>query len=166
VGPVGGAFARALVVLADRGVTGHAARIVAAARRRDELPATMAAFDAGALSLDQVTPIVDHAPGWADAEVADLARRCTVGQMRAASPLPLRRHRRPTPVTTRTPRPGSDVVPVVSRSTGTTTATVTADPHPDDPTPPQPPPDEFFRFVDDGTGTWRATGRFDADHGW
>lgn len=62
----------------------QARRIVTAARRRVELPVTFAAFEAGELSLDQVGPIVDRAPAWADAEVCDLARRCTVSQIRAA----------------------------------------------------------------------------------
>ena len=36
----------------------HAQQLVAVARRRDDLPVTFAAFDAGELSLDQVAPIV------------------------------------------------------------------------------------------------------------
>ena len=38
----------------------HAQQLVTVARRRDELPVTFAAFDAGELSLDQVLPIVDQ----------------------------------------------------------------------------------------------------------
>jgi hypothetical protein len=34
------------------------------------------------LSIDQVLPIVRHAPGWADAEAAELARHMTVTQLR------------------------------------------------------------------------------------
>ncbi len=61
-----------------------ARRVVAAARRRGELPATMAAFEAGELSLDQVSPIVERVPGWADEQVCALAKKCTVSQIRAA----------------------------------------------------------------------------------
>ena len=35
----------------------HAQQLVTVAKRRDELPVTFAAFDAGELSLDQVVPI-------------------------------------------------------------------------------------------------------------
>lgn len=59
-----------------------AKRLVAAARRFDELPATMAAITAGELTLDQITPIVETAPQWADARVAGIARYATVAQIR------------------------------------------------------------------------------------
>ncbi len=62
--------------------TGHARQLVTLARRRSELPVTFAAFDAGQLSLDQVTPIVAKAPGWADAELCEFATLATVTQLR------------------------------------------------------------------------------------
>ena len=40
----------------------HASQLVTVAKRRDELPVTFAAFDAGELSLDQVVPIATRAP--------------------------------------------------------------------------------------------------------
>ena len=59
--------------LAWRGKPGcrsaHAQQLVTVAKRRDELPVTFAAFDAGELSMDQVAPIATKAPRWADARV-------------------------------------------------------------------------------------------------
>ena len=60
----------------------HARHVVAVARRRDELPCTYALFQAGELSLDQMTVVAAHAPSWADAEVAPLAKHATVSQLR------------------------------------------------------------------------------------
>ena len=60
----------------------HAQRIVAVARRRAELPVTFAAFDAGELSFDQVTPIAASAPRWADRELCEFAKLATVTQLR------------------------------------------------------------------------------------
>ena len=137
----------------------HATRIVAAARRRHELPATMAAFDAGELSLDQITPIVAHAPGWADTEVCDLAKRCTVGQIRAAvTRYPFNDNDDSGDAgADPQPRPGHDVNDNNDDAD---------DGHPDDPEPDGPRGrDEFWSLINQPDGTWRATGRFDADHG-
>ncbi|HEX4980274.1 MAG TPA: DUF222 domain-containing protein, partial [Ilumatobacteraceae bacterium] len=59
----------------------HAQQLVAVARRRDELPVTFEALDAGELSFDQVAPIAAKAPRWADAEVCEFARLATVTQL-------------------------------------------------------------------------------------
>jgi hypothetical protein len=61
---------------------GHAAALVAMARRRSELPVTMAALEAGELSEDQVAVVCRRAPATVDAEVAELARSATVAQLR------------------------------------------------------------------------------------
>jgi hypothetical protein len=61
---------------------GHAAALVAMARRRGELPVTMAALEAGELSEDQVAVVCRRAPASVDAEVAELARSATVAQLR------------------------------------------------------------------------------------
>jgi hypothetical protein len=58
-----------------------AAKIVDIARRADEFPDCLAALQRGELSLDQLTPITRHAPGWCDAQMAGLAPRCTVAQI-------------------------------------------------------------------------------------
>ena len=60
----------------------HARHVVAVARRRDELPCTYALFQAGESSLDQMSVVAAHAPSWADAEVAPLAKHATVSQLR------------------------------------------------------------------------------------
>lgn len=51
------------------------------ARRRSEFPAICGLFDEGQLSIEQVATCV-AAPAWADAQVADIARVCTVSQLR------------------------------------------------------------------------------------
>ncbi len=61
--------------------TGQARRLLALARRAGELPATMAAFAAGALSLDQASVIARHVPADYEESAADLARLCTVRQL-------------------------------------------------------------------------------------
>ena len=64
----------------------RAHQIVALAERHAELPATMGAFAAGDVSLDQVTPIGRHVPTEFEASVLELARHATVPQItRAAS---------------------------------------------------------------------------------
>jgi hypothetical protein len=60
----------------------HAQQLVTVAKRRDELPVTFAAFDAGELSLDQVVPIATKAPRWADGELCEFAKLATVTQLR------------------------------------------------------------------------------------
>jgi hypothetical protein len=62
----------------------RAAEIVQIATRRRELPVTIAAFDAGALAVDQVAAVAKRAPGWADRQVCDLATAATVTQLRSA----------------------------------------------------------------------------------
>jgi hypothetical protein len=60
---------------------GRARRLVAMARRLPELPETLGALQAGELSEDQVAVVCRHAPAYADAEVATLARHTTVSQL-------------------------------------------------------------------------------------
>jgi len=61
---------------------GRARALVAMARRRAELPTTMAALQSGELSEDQVGVVCRHVPAAYDAEVADFAKLATVGQLR------------------------------------------------------------------------------------
>jgi len=80
---VGGVHSPTQWVAWQCGVSPARARsLVAMARRRAELPVTVAAFDAGELCEDQVAVICRHAPAGIDAEVADLARASTVAQLR------------------------------------------------------------------------------------
>ncbi|HSH59229.1 MAG TPA: DUF222 domain-containing protein [Acidimicrobiales bacterium] len=60
---------------------GRARRLVAMARRLPQLPETASALRAGELSEDQVSVVCRHAPAYADAEVATLARQSTVSQL-------------------------------------------------------------------------------------
>lgn len=163
----------------------HAAQVVAVARRRGDLPATMAAFDAGELALDQVVPIVRWAPVWADRQACDLAKRCTVTQLRAAlARYPFAEHatsgsagRDPVeqeavahdapghdragatggapPADRSQPAPGHEVV-----------SADLADPvgHRDDPVP-TAAGGEFCSLVEQPDGSWRLSARLDADHG-
>ncbi len=69
------------------GVTSNRARrLVSAARALDLLPAAAAAFADGALSEDQVGLVCRHVDPAHDAEVTELARRCTVSQLRRILP--------------------------------------------------------------------------------
>ena len=61
---------------------GRATQVMKLVARRDELPVTFAAFEAGELSVDQVSPIVEHVPAYADADVCAFARAATVAQLR------------------------------------------------------------------------------------
>lgn len=58
-----------------------AQRIVTIARRWDELPECVVAFDRGELSLDQMTAVAAKVPAWADHDVAELAPMLTVRQL-------------------------------------------------------------------------------------
>jgi hypothetical protein len=60
----------------------RAQQLVSVARRRGDLPVTLAAFNAGELSFDQVVPIATKAPRWADAELCEFAKLATVTQLR------------------------------------------------------------------------------------
>jgi len=64
--------------------TGQARRLLALARRADELPATMAALISGELSFDQAWVIARHVPADYEASAAELARLCTVRQLTRA----------------------------------------------------------------------------------
>ncbi len=64
--------------------SGRARSLVTMARRLSELPQTRAAFEAGELAEDQVAVVSRYAPVSTDAEVAELARQATVGQLRRA----------------------------------------------------------------------------------
>lgn len=62
----------------------HARLLVRVARRHADLPVTMAALDAGELSLDQVEVIARHVPATHDRTVAEVAKEATVPQLRRA----------------------------------------------------------------------------------
>ena len=60
----------------------HARQLADIARRADELPACMEAFERGELSLDQATVLARKVPSWADVAATDLAKMLTVSQLR------------------------------------------------------------------------------------
>ncbi|HET9601308.1 MAG TPA: DUF222 domain-containing protein [Acidimicrobiales bacterium] len=65
------------------GLSPHrASEVVALAARQGELPATMTAFSAGELAVDQVVVVARHVPPDCEAQAADLARLATVSQLR------------------------------------------------------------------------------------
>jgi hypothetical protein len=66
------------VGLADRAVTGPSHQILHIARRRAELPVTVAALDAGELSVDQAAVVARHTPPAFESAVPGFARHATV----------------------------------------------------------------------------------------
>jgi Domain of unknown function (DUF222) len=83
--------------------TAHAQRLMRLVERRGELPVAFAAFEAGELSIDQVAPIVERVPAYADAQVCEFARSATVTQLRRVvraypfPPDPRQPEKQPTP---------------------------------------------------------------------
>ncbi|MEO9224543.1 MAG: DUF222 domain-containing protein, partial [Acidimicrobiales bacterium] len=61
--------------------SGRACQIMSIARRADELPACIAALEAGEISLDSAVVIARGVPEWADETVTDLAKLATVRQL-------------------------------------------------------------------------------------
>ena len=69
------------------GVTpGRAADVVRVAKRSGELPTTVAALQAGELSVDQAGAVARFVPARYDASAAQVASCCTVRQLRTALP--------------------------------------------------------------------------------
>ncbi len=63
------------------GLSASRARSLIAVARRHDLPVCTAAFDAGQLSVDQMTVVARHAPNHNDAEIRDFALAATVSQL-------------------------------------------------------------------------------------
>lgn len=142
----------------------QAKRVVAAARRRSELPATFAAFDAGELSLDQVGPIVDRAPAWADAQACELAKRCTVTQIRATvGRYPFDENG---DEEDRDDEAGGLDAPEASDAPTASGASVDEPPgESGDPPSTAAGADEYWSLTQDLDGSWRVSGRLAADVG-
>ena len=66
--------------------TSRARRLVAVARALSTLPEAAAAFGEGSLSEDQAGLVCVHTDAAHDAEVTELARRCTIGHLRRILP--------------------------------------------------------------------------------
>ena len=60
----------------------RAKQIVSIAERAEELPVCLGRFRAGELSVDQMAAVAKRTPWWADEQVADLAAKLTVSQLR------------------------------------------------------------------------------------
>lgn len=91
------------------GVSGsRARRLVAAAGALADLPAASAAFTEGALSEDQVAVICRHVDAAHDGEVTELARRCTVAQLRRILPSVVPPEPEPDPEPDTEPDPHTD----------------------------------------------------------
>jgi len=120
----------------------HAAELVTTARRRDELPETMAGLAEGVISEDQVAVIARNAPDGMDHHFAGLARSASVSQLHTAL-----RIARQVPVPVPAPAPSGEE---------------------EDSSPAPPPEPEGERSASawfDEHGTWNARVQFPAVEG-
>ncbi|WP_394933066.1 DUF222 domain-containing protein [uncultured Ilumatobacter sp.] len=143
--------------------------IVAIAERVDELPASIGAFRRGELSLDQMATIARNAPAWADVQSRDYAIVMTVTQLRQV----LRKY--PFPVLDEEGHEVPDADPVApgpaDNQPGDTDpvdtpegdADTEAKKSPDSETPSSV--EEFLSLWQDDDGSFRLSGRLDADAG-
>jgi hypothetical protein len=92
----------------------HAKELVTTARRRDELPETMAGMAEGVISEDQVAVIARKAPEGMDRHFASLARDASVSQLQTALRI-ARRAQPPVPAPPRRRRRTSRPLPRSSR---------------------------------------------------
>jgi hypothetical protein len=142
--------------------------IVAIAERVDELPASIEAFRRGELSLDQMATIARNAPAWADVQSRDYAIVMTVTQLRQV----LRKY--PFPVLdeeghevpdadTDAPGPG-DTDPVDTPKDEADTDTEVGSAKSGD-SKTRSSVEEFVSLWQDDDGSFRLSGRLDADAG-
>ena len=143
--------------------------IVAIAERVAELPASIEAFRRGELSLDQMATIARNAPAWADVQSRDYAIVMTVTQLRQV----LRKY--PFPVLDEEGHEVPDADPVApgpaDNQPGDTDPVDT--PEGDADTEAKKSPDsetrssveEFLSLWQDDDGSFRLSGRLDADAG-
>ncbi len=142
--------------------------IVAIAERADQLPASIEAFRRGELSLDQMTTIARNAPGWADEQSRDYAIEMTITQLRYVLqkyPFPKLddegRERLDHAETSARVQP-DDVAP---GETNSDTHAVSDADAVDSSEAGVPLVEEFLSMWQDENGTFRLTGRFEADAG-
>ena len=96
--------------------TRHAAELVTTARRRDELPETLAGLADGVISEDQVAVIARKAPEGMDQHFAELARSASVSQLHTALRIARQPPPAPAPVDD---RPAPPAEPEVDRTVST-----------------------------------------------
>ncbi|MGK0312042.1 MAG: hypothetical protein ACI8RC_001666 [Ilumatobacter sp.] len=142
--------------------------IVVIAERVDELPASIGAFRRGELSLDQMAAIARNAPAWADVQSRDYAIVMTVAQLRQVLrkyPFPvLDEDGREVPdADTDAPESG-DTDPVdTSEDEADTDTEVGSAKSGDSKT--RSSVEEFLSLWQDDDGSFRLSGRLDADAG-
>ena len=130
--------------------------IVAIAERVDELPASIGAFRRGELSLDQMATIARNAPAWADVQSRDYAIVMTVTQLRQV----LQKY--PFPALDDDGHELPDAEPNAPESPEDE-ADTEAKKLPDFETPSSV--EEFVSLWQDDDGSFRLSGRLDADAG-
>jgi hypothetical protein len=142
--------------------------IVPIAERVDQLPASIEAFRRGELSLDQMATIARNAPGWTDEQSRDDAIEMTVTQLRYV----LQKY--PFPKLDNEGRerldhaePSARVQPddVAPGETNSDTHAVSDADAVDSSEAGVPLVEEFLSMWQEENGTFRLTGRFDADAG-
>ncbi len=139
--------------------------VVAIAERVAELPASIEAFRRGELSLDQMAAIARNAPAWADVQSRDYAIVLTVTQLRHV----LRKY--PFPVLDDDGREVPDADPNTPESPEDEAdteakATVDSATSPDSgSTSERSSVEEFLSLWQDDDGSFRLSGRLDADAG-
>jgi hypothetical protein len=136
--------------------------IVAIAERVDELPASVGAFRRGELSLDQMATIARNAPAWTDVQSRDYAIVMTVTQLRHV----LRKY--PFPALDEDGREVPDTDPNTLESLEVEADTkakakAKAKKSPDSET--RSSVEEFLSLWQDDNGSFRLSGRLDADAG-
>ena len=130
--------------------------VVAIAERVDELPASIEAFRRGELSLDQMATIARNAPAWTDVQSRDYAIVMTVTQLRHV----LQKY--PFPALDDDGRELPDAEPNAPESPEDE-ADTEAKKLPDFETPSSV--EEFLSLWQDDDGSFRLSGRLDADAG-
>ena len=130
--------------------------VVAIAERVDELPASIDAFRRGELSLDQMATIARNAPAWTDVQSRDYAIVMTVTQLRHV----LQKY--PFPALDDDGRELPDAEPNAPESPEDE-ADTEAKKLPDFETPSSV--EEFLSLWQDDDGSFRLSGRLDADAG-
>jgi hypothetical protein len=144
--------------------------VVAIAERVDELPASFEAFRRGELSLDQMAAIARNAPAWTDVQSRDYAILLTVTQLRHV----LRKY--PFPALDEDGREVPDADPDAPEPADNQPGDTDADDEANsdaaadtekspDSEPEQSSVEEFLSLWQDDDGSFRLSGRLDADTG-
>ena len=129
--------------------------VVAIAERVDELPASIEAFRRGELSLDQMAAIARNAPAWTDVQSRDYAIVMTVTQLRHV----LRKY--PFPALDEDGREVPDAADADAEANSDAAADSVKSPDSETGSSVE----EFLSLWQDDDGSFRLSGRLDADAG-